>query len=309
MRSLCILALLSFAVVLHAQSRGKVAIVHSNYPTTLDTIVKTSVNELVEIDTTLPDNLDEYDALFIQLSYPDVMLDSSMQSKLVNYIDSGGKLYSEVSYFGLLTVDSSNPLWLRIGIKGIEDGDLNFPVDSVYGVDSEFTRNISLDFTMDLNGVEDAGPYGSIIPILFANEEQSFSQSITYISDDTSIRVVFGDGPDLYWPGYYAAFISDVVCNYFNLCAEDVKTTSPAIAPENIVIIRDLRDNGYSVSCDFTTDGEVSVFNSLGINIWSANVPVGQNLVELPATLRNGFYFVSVRTGDKVATARFSIVN
>jgi hypothetical protein len=291
--------------VLHAQSRGKVAVIASSQ-SSLVPLVKADVNEPVEIDTALPSNLGEYDAIFLQSN---ITLDSTIQSELVNYIDSGGKLYSEVGYFEFQTVDSSIPLWLRIGIKGFEDGALNFPVDSVYGVDSEFTRNISLDFTMDLNGVEDAGPYGSIIPILFASEGQSISQSIAYISEDTSIRVVLGNAPDPYCPGYYSEFIADVVCNYFNLCAADVKTAPPAIAAENISIVRDSRDNGYSVSCDFATGGEVSVFNSLGINIWSANVQTGQNLVELPATLRNGFYFVSVRSGENLNTTRFSIVN
>lgn len=305
MRTIRILAFLSFAVVLHAQSRGKVAVIASSQ-SSLVSLVEADVIEPVEVDSSLPANLNKYDALFLQLNST---IDSAMQSELVNYIGSGGKFYSEVSYFGLLTADSSNPLWSRIGIKGFEDGDLNFPVDSVYGVDTEFTRNISLDFTMDLNGVEDDGPYGSITPILFASEGQSISQSVAYISEDTSIRVVLGDGPDSYWPGYYSAFITDVVCNYFNLCAADVKTVLPAVIPENISIVRDSRDNGYSVACNFTTNGEVTVFNALGINIWSAYVRAGENLIELPATLRNGFYVVSVRSGDNVSVARFSVVN
>jgi len=272
----------------------------------LDSIVEDLSLESVEVDTSLPANLTQYDAVFLESSF---LLDSATQFVLASYLDGGGKLYLNRWYEGINPIDSSNPLWLRVGISHTLLTALSVPVDGIYG--TNFASNISISFPVDIDGLGYGGPTGNITPVLFGAPYGGgdLVPTLAYISSDTSIRVVMGgdDSPGL--PDYYTEFITDVVCNYFNLCSADVKTAPPVVAPENISIVRDSRDNGYSVACDFTTGGEVSVFNSLGINVWSANVHAGENLIELPAALRNGFYFVSVRSGDNVSVARFSIVN
>jgi len=306
MRTVRILAILAFAALLHAQPREKVAIVLSPYyPTALDTTVMADVSEPVEIDSILPANLGEYDALFVQL---DFNLDSTIQSQLVKYIDSGGKLYLVDGYYSQNPVDSSNPLWQRIGITHNEITAGGIYVDSVYG--TEFASNIFSGFEADLIGIGVGGPIGSITPVLFAGGLGSW-QALAYIPKDSSIRVVMGPGAsDPNWPGnYFSDFITDVVCNYFNLCAEYVQPAPQIISTDNISIVHDSRYRGYSISADVMNDGDVSVFNSLGVVVWRANVQAGENLIELPLTLRNGLYFVSLRSGDKSGSARFAVVN
>jgi hypothetical protein len=312
MRILRILAFLSFAVVLHAQSRGKVAIIAPGQSSLISLITADVIEPIVAdtISTVLPTDLNQYDALFIKPWDPSDMLDSAMQAELVNYIDSGGKLYVEGSENVIDSTDTSNPFWLRVGVKGNTYTALEFSVNSVHGTQG-FTQNIWDSLPLDLYQSGYGGPGGNITPVLVADGGGWMIQQLAYISEDTSLRVVVYDGiGEESYPGtYYSAFITDVVCNYFNLCSADVNTAPPAISTENISIVHDSRDNGYSVSGDFTTGGEVSVFNSLGINIWSTNIQAGENLVGLPATLRNGFYFVSVRSGDNINAARFSILN
>lgn len=304
MRTLRILAFLSFAVVLHAQSRGKVAIVQlANSSPALDAIVKANAIEPVEIDAALPENLDEYDAIFFLANYswPDSLaMDSTAQANLVKYIDNNGKLYIEGGFhiFKLGPFDSvSNPLFLRTGIEGYEDGSLSFPVDTLFGMESGFTSNISFGSFHDLNGIEDAGPYGSIIPVLFAGQGVGLSFPIAYISTDTSIRVVYGDYQDSYWPqSYYSEFITDVVCNYFNLCAESVPASSQA--SPSFSIVRDSREKGFSVSGSFTDGSKISVVNSLGMVLWQIRMESGSTTVELPANFSNGFYFVRIESAN-----------
>jgi hypothetical protein len=272
-------------------------------PTVLDTVVKADAIEPIEVDTILPTNLDEYDALFLESNFP---LDSVSQILFVHYIDSGGKLFM----VGLPIPDSSQPLAHRLGITGFAATGLDFLVNSVHGTNG-FTENIFDSLPLDTYESGYGGPGGSITPVLVADGGGWMVQPIAYIAEDTSIRVVLyeGVGDEVYPGNYYSEFISDVVCNYFNLCAEYVQPTPQIASTDIISIVHDSRDRGYSISADITDDGDVSVDNSLGVVVWHANVQAGENLVELPLSLRNGLYFVSLRSGDKINFARFAVVN
>ena len=303
------LALLVPLAVLHAQPRGKVAIVRSpHFPTALDTVVKAESIEAVEVDTALPPNLDAYDALFIQ--EPDNDIDSATQSRLVRYIDSGGKLYVQASERVTDSTDSTNPLWLRFGIKRNVYTALSFSVNSIHGVDSEFTKNIFDSLPMDVYQSGLGGPIGPIIPILVADGDGcSILQHEAYISEDASLRMVYSEASNYDYPGYYSEFISDVICGYFHLCAEDIKITSQLTSQDNFSIIHDERNHGFSVSAHFTAGGEVSVLNTLGSLLWHENIRHAATLVELPDNLVSGVYFISVRSGNKRNVQPFAIVN
>ena len=185
-----LLALLIPLAPLQAQLRGKIAMVNSDHLT--DSVVAANALQPIEIDTALPKNLDEYSAIFFG-SLP-FILDSISQVELVNFIDSGGKLYMSGWYESVDSVDSSNPLWLRVGITRTLFTDLNVPVDGIYG--TNFASNIAISFPVDIGGLGYGGPTGKITPILFASPYggSSLVPTLAYISSDSSIRVVMGGG-------------------------------------------------------------------------------------------------------------------
>lgn len=305
-RNAGLLLVLILPLAVHAQLRGKIAIVHSPYfPSALDTIVKTESIEPVEVDSTLPASLNSYDALFLQaMPYS---IDSATQFQLVGYINSGGMLYVEAQQRVADSVDSGNPLWVRFGIKRNVYTALEFSVNSVHGLDSQFTSNIFDALPMDVYQSGLGGPSGPIVPILVA-DGGGVVQALAYISEDASLRMVFSEASN-YYPGYYSVFLRDVICDYFHLCTEAVKPATQFTSQDNFSIVRDSRGNGYSISADFTTGGEVSVLNSLGTLLWRTNVQAGDDLIELPVSLRNGVYFVTVRHGNKTGVKPLAIVN
>ena len=307
---LVVFVVLGFKPALYAQTRGKIAIVRSPYfPTAVDTVVKAEAIEPVEIDSIMPANLDVYDALFLTQPGPGFSLVSTNQVRLVNYIDKGGKLYAQSSAHVIDSVDSSNPLWIRFGIKGELYTDLAFSVTGIYGVPNQFTHNISDSLPGYVYQSGYGGPYGSIAPILVA-EGFGNGQPLAYTSNDSSIKMILDEGGigQENYPGYYSSFIADVVCDYFNLCAADVKPVSQIEPTNAISIVHDSRDRGFSVSGTFSTDGEVSAMNSLGMIVWHSSFRSEERLVALPDDLRNGIYFVTVRQGNALSTTRFAIV-
>ncbi len=295
MRNFLLLLLLMYATTLEAQQRGKVAIVHPPYQwRVLDSIVRNLSIEPVEIDTVLPSNLNQYDAVFASME-----VDSATEIRLLNYIDSGGKLYIDLdAFFTSDSLDSLEaPFWFQIGVRSQLLTDLNIFVTAVEGTVS-FTGDIYDSLPPYRYEIGYGGVSGMINPILVAHDDANMSTTLAFTSDDSSLKVVVDEGALNYQiPGdYYQKLIADVVCNYFNLCAEGVQSVPLVSKPFHI--IRDPRENGYSVSADFINGGKVSVLNSMGIVLWQTTVKDGASIQELPADLKSGFYFVRVESGE-----------
>ncbi len=268
----------------------------------------------VDSESILPSDLDGYDAVFLFPGYrsvaPDTLTHSNALS-LISYLRSGGKLYAESGSF--LSNNSStdslsaDTLWHYLGVELELYQQTEVWFDSVYGVDSEFTRGIEVSWVhsdplqFDSPDVYEAG--GSVIPVLYVYEgNDGISDAIGWIPSDTSTHAV------LYHPAGegYNLFFTRVLCDYFGLCVDAVKETPPAIPTVTLRVVND----GFSTSCIISVDetGTLDIANALGITVFHASVNSGTSQIELPETLRNGVYFVRLQTGHGGQVQPFAFV-
>jgi hypothetical protein len=137
-------------------------------------------------------------------------------------------------------------------------------------------------------------------PVLFIHEgNDGVDDEIAWIPVDTSKHAV------LYYPEGegYNLFLTRVLCDYFGLCTDAVHETPPASEPAiTMRVVYDGTRTDLQISGEEAS--EVDVANALGVIVFRAPTQSGTSLVELPATLPDGFYFARVESesGGKVQT-------
>jgi hypothetical protein len=299
MRPIAIVVLTVMLATSAAAQVKRIAVV-SPGPSIIDSMLRAQGIEEVDTFRELPDNLSEYEALFLTSSP-----DSSTQLRLTQYIENSGKLFVEAFPRVVDSTDASNPLWIRFGVKRMLYTEAIFDVRAIAGV-YRFTSNIydSLPVLAYQSGY--GGPRGSIISIVEAEDGSlGFSQPIAYISEDTSLRMVVSI-PNNY-PGYYELFLRDVICDYFNLCPPSAAQTS---TPHDPLLIRPIQGNNGNIQIGISSNQseEVEILNVMGVVVERVHLGPGSHFIQFPTMLSSGVYFAKA-SGASTSITRFEVLH
>jgi hypothetical protein len=206
----------------------------------LESLLPTIYSGIVDSMSIYPNDLSGYDAIIIfagsEYRYPFDTISISDQLRLIDYLNNGGRIYSENgSSFTIdsplndTTPDPEDTLWHYIGLQGEGEDQIYDYYDTIVGVDSEFTRGIRV--LEGFEGASDPGTYypaGNIVPVLLAPEEE-FPEydALAWISSNPSIRAVMHH-PITALVDYYNVFLTRVLCDYFGLCVDAVREAPPS---------------------------------------------------------------------------------
>ena len=160
-----------------------------------------SVDSLFYADT-IDNSIHNYDALFLFLGYPYV-LNQEEGNQLINYLQNQNPIYL---YTDLQTAQTDSvDFWNFIGLDWYAELALAVLVDSVIGVDSEFTNGVSIDTSFFSYGIPLA--YGNLIAILIG---QGYPIDLTYISGNDSVKIIV----DQYYQIYHTQFLEKVLIHF-----------------------------------------------------------------------------------------------
>jgi len=160
-----------------------------------------SVDSLFYADT-IDNSIHNYDALFLFLGYPYV-LNQEEGNQLINYLQNQNPIYL---YTDLQTAQTDSvDFWNFIGLDWYDELALTVLVDSVIGVDSEFTNGVSIDTSFFSYGIPCA--YGNLIAILIG---QGYPIDLTYISGNDSVKIIV----DQYYQIYHTQFLEKVLIHF-----------------------------------------------------------------------------------------------
>jgi len=297
---------------------GRILIVRDSahsFSDTIQSLLPKIYNGVVDIFQSVPTDLSSYDAVLL---FPDISnydlpdsLSVTEELNLIDFAKGGGRLYAETNLFLRFWNVGSDPqdtLWhflglLQEGLDELEDGYILF-----FGVDSEFTRGVEIPNAGD-HVEETYYPIGNIIPVLFG-EEFSFGQDdvFAWIPNDTALHVVMNHFPYFapYYPAeYYTPFLTLVLCDYFGLCADAVHETTPSEPAITLRVVYDGPRTDLQISGEAAS--EVEVANALGVKVFRSHAQAGTSLIELPATLPDGFYFARVQSDRGMNVQPFAI--
>ena len=240
----------------------------------------------------LPDALNIYDAIFIDLQFyggDDSVIVAKELAKLSGFLLEKGKVYIEISSSSLWhdLIDTS---FLRLTglldmysaaavIKGI---------DHVQGVPSRFTA--AIDYHIKTNPTVENAPEilfleGELDTVLTAGG--NFVPVLGWQHEKENRKVIW------HWPivsDHYEEFIGRVVCDYFGLCDPLVVTRSQTITCR---ISFDPMSNSINIE-NASPSASVELYSVLGVKL--LNTQVGSGVVKVP-DLPRGSYFVVVRDG------------
>ena len=275
----------------------------------LQAALRANYSGIVDSELSLPSDLSGYDAIFMVLPRQPVFfytLSTRSDSNLVNYFSHGGKFYAECP--GLFT-SSSSSLWNHIGLDDeAEDGVFDY-YDTIYGIDSEFTRGIQIPQAFGEAFEPDTYyPSGNIIPVLLAPEASGGKplgpvDILAWISSDTSMRVVMHHTITAF---YYGEFLTSVLCDYFHLCVDAEVEPAPNFPAITLRAVNDGISTSLVVSSE--ESGSLDVMSALGVTVYHASVNSGTSRIELPESLRNGVYFARLQTEHGGQVQPFAIV-
>ena len=321
MRSVLVAFLVLLSVTeLHSQSRGRICIVQSmrsGQPlpdtATLNTIARSVYPGAIDYDTVLPQNLDIFDAIIVQDQYfPLEKIANILPAKstraieLLKYLHGGGKFYYENSFFGTAQSDSSAPFWDSIGVTFQHSSAINIQIDSVYGVDSEFTHNF-LYKQDSLTTVGFSILDGTLIPILFEGSVMGgLYLPIAWTPADTTMKIVLHKTPII--SGYYADFLTRVFCGYFQICTASVDRPGTLSSDLSLQIHSEGERLSFEYNLPANTSAKLCIVNTLGQNV--ETIPLEQDSQEATMLLSvpSGIYFAQITTRDGAIVKAFPIM-
>jgi hypothetical protein len=244
----------------------------------------------------LPDSLNTYDAIFIDLWFygdDDSALVSEELTKLSTFLLEKGKLYIEISSSsGLRQDELPDTTFLRLtGLSEVYSAAAVITgVDGVQGVQSKFTEPI--DYHIQTNPTVENAPEilfleGELDSVLIAGSH--YDPVIAWQHEKENRKIIW------HWPivsDHYEEFIARVVCNYFGLC-EPLAVGKPNRSPKEFSIAYD------PVSCKLIVENAdgfstLAIYNTLGVKVFESDI--SERTIELPNELPAGNYFV-VATG------------
>jgi hypothetical protein len=279
-----------------AQKTGQILIVSPSgigpSATRLLNAVKPHYAGSVGLDVKIPADLSDYDALMIVRAgwaSQDGLLNAEDQLRIVNYLHSGGRLYAEAGNFRSTSKDDRDTLWTFIGDARETLTASGVWIDSILGVDGEFTEGLAFFHPFNLD--PDA-PYGLFIdgmtPVLMTDP------TLAYRSTDPQIKAV------LHWPiasEHYNDFLARVVCWYFNLCTLD----APVQADDSPMITFDPTTSEVRVP----RAGNIVISDILGREVLTAYTE--SERYRLPERLATGNYILRWSTSNAHASVKIAV--
>ncbi|HET6400691.1 MAG TPA: hypothetical protein VFH95_04750 [Candidatus Kapabacteria bacterium] len=279
---------------------GKILLVRdtSSYdPHDLENDLPTIYSGTIDSMFSLPDSLSLYDAVLVK----DDTLSVADQLTLINYVKGGGKLYIERGLPFRSSAESGTPSDTLLVYLGLTGGALNGTVahyDLFFGVDSEFTRGLSVPHAhnpIDPDLLDSYIQRGNFIPVLFGGGSVAPDGDIfAWIPIDKILRVVVN-----YYPvfqaqkaEYYAPFLTRVLCDYFGLCTDAVEEQKPTPSA-TLRIVSDGDQTWLDVEGGGT--GELDIENALGVRVFHCTTSQGGGRIQVPNTLPSGFYFARLQ--------------
>ena len=161
-------------------------------PNDVSTSFQSTLSQLTEDSVLVADTLDEtifnYDALFLFINYP-YELSQSEGNKLISYTSENKPAYIFCGIFpaGIDTI----AFWNHIGIDEMSGLLISVPIDTVFGVNGEFTDGVVID-TSFMSGLIPV-VYGNVDSVLIGDAD-SWEVNTTFKSGYDSLNVII----DLY---------------------------------------------------------------------------------------------------------------
>jgi hypothetical protein len=193
-------------LILHGTTYAKVP------PRHLDTLARAIVKN-VDTASIPPADLSRYSVVLLQRG---AILNEDERARILNFAKEGRGLYDE---------DLRNSADTILQGLGIQHG-LDAMVrrwDSVYGVPGSFLSGFRVSKPSPDPMAEDVPDglhmNGPIQPVLKVDGSLN-SESIAWISSDTSLHIVFAYEPS---PFFYDQFMTEVLCDYLQACKAAVR--------------------------------------------------------------------------------------
>jgi hypothetical protein len=184
--------------------------------TKLKDAVKSRYDGEVKVETKVPSDLSQFDAVMLMESD----LDSVEQDRLIAYLKQGGRFYGQAGHFRNFATHHryyTNQFWDFIGDSAEVVTDQLFTVTDIYGIPRQFTEGFTVRENQMLTGY--LSTWHGMKAVLMAGSEAGPHAEISWISADPNIKAL------LHWPvarDYYEEYVAKVVCDYFGLCTLDV---------------------------------------------------------------------------------------
>ncbi len=163
-------------------------------------------SDSIHIVNTLDENINNFDALFLFMGYSYV-INQEEGNKLINYLQNQNPIYIYTNLFAAQT--ESVDFWKFIGLDWYTAGATVVQVDSVVGVDSEFTIGVSIDTSFWYSAVPFA--LGNLTTILIG-QGNPLNIDLAYISGYDSIKIIV----DQFYQIHHTQFLETVLI-YFGL--------------------------------------------------------------------------------------------
>jgi hypothetical protein len=247
----------------------------------IDALKPYYAGEIVTNYGPLPDSLYRFDALFlvglIKYNSENPQREFSL---LRQYLEQGGKLYFESSWF---FYEEDTIFSHMIGTTSQGNLQMMSDIEYISGKDGYFTEGIKFKINRKL-----FMDHPSILH-LDGPREQVLSGAEAFQYQTDTYKVVY------HWHllnDYYPTFIAYVACNYFGLC-NPLTVNEPNQSETDFSVAYDPLSNKLIVenAAGFST---LAIYNTLGVKLFERNI--FERRIELPNELPAGNYFV-VATG------------
>lgn len=264
---------------------------------------------------TVPNDLSKYDAVLI-LFDPSTSSDTLSfrnQMNLIDFLKSGGRLYAEGR--GFLRNDAEfeldnfpdpqDTLWHFIGLRSDLCEGVEGQIDTVYGVDSEFTKDFKVSIGSQTMGAF-CTPGWDVIPVLYApGGGPAGYEFLAWISADPSILAVMHTMIIGYGQPYYNPFLTRVLCDYFGLCTDAVQEQK-STPTSDLRVVEDGDETWLVVSGQ--DESELDIVNTLGETVFRSMVSAGDEKIAVPANLPSGVYFARLLRNGPSEMRPFALI-
>ena len=264
----------------------------------------------------MDENINNFDALFLFIVYPYV-INQEEGNRLINYLQNQNPIYIYTNLFGarIYSVD----FWNFIGLDMYAAGPAVVRVESVIGVDSEFTIGVSIDTSFWSPDVPFTN--GNLTTILIGQGDP-FNIDLAYISGNDSIKIIV----DQYYQIHHTQFLEKVLI-YFgledptNIIDDNADQPNTFYLHQNYpnpfnpstriqyAVSSPLRRSGSEASRQFVV---LKVYDVLGNEIATLVnkvKPTGSYEVEFDGTrLTSGIYFYRIISGSYSETKKMILL-
>jgi Secretion system C-terminal sorting domain len=276
-----------------------------DYSALVDSSFQQIFSNSIQITSTLPSQLADYNALFLMLQGKSGIhsLTKAEGDSLVNYLKLGGNIF--ISTFFDPGVDSV-AFWNFIGVKSFVSSEIADQVDSLVGTDSTFTKGLVIHIKFQSGGM----PFviGNMIPIIEAKGNPG-DFPVDYMAKSDSYNVILNIISPLYV--FNSVYLSQVAESFHLVPVSGVKSENGNY-PKSLALLHNYPNPfnpstkiQYSIPAEKTGNAslvQLKVYNILGSEVATlvnrkeapGNYEVQFNADNLPS----GIYFYRLTYGN-----------